>query len=461
MSSLTADKSRMIKFLITFGVPVIFLLIPKGEVYTREMAIALAATFCLLAWAAFELTDLAVPSLLWPAVLILTGTVTYADVYSVWIGSDAVGVVAAMVLAVSLDNTGLLRRLAFAVSRKLGGSYTGAVYGVFLATFAVSFVTFNCGFAVVAAITYGTVKALKLEKRIEGAVIMMAGMLGGITMRMVIMYPFFINAMKRSINVVDPDFAFSQGLLVKYNWPVLFFCLGLIWLMIKLFVKKENVAHLNNKEYYEEEYRKLGKISTHEKIGIAVLLFIMISIGTYSIHGLDYMFSFIIGLAVMFLFAGGKAEDMQGCSLGMLFFFTSCMAIGSVCSVVGISDVVANTLTPILSAAGETMTFIITLVVGFLMNFCMTPMAMCAGFTGMIYDLAAGIGINPVAAAMTFYYSTDMVILPYEYIDFLIFFAFGAMTMKDFAKLHALKCVVFVVFFVAIILPYWSLVGLA
>ena len=95
---MTLDRSKLIKYFIVFGLPLIFLVIPKGDVYTREMAITLAATFCFLAWAAVELTNLLIPSLLWPAVLVLSGAVTYSDVYSAWGDSTVFGVLSIYIL---------------------------------------------------------------------------------------------------------------------------------------------------------------------------------------------------------------------------------------------------------------------------------------------------------------------------------------------------------------------------
>jgi len=458
--STSLNKMNMIKYLVTFGIPVLILLIPTSEVYTREMAIVLAATFCFLAWAAFELTDLLIPALLWPAVLILSGSVTYGDVFGVFVGSDIVGCAAVLVLAGILDSCGLLRRLAFFVARKFGGSFTGTVYSVFASTFAIALVTFACGDAVTAAITFGAVKAFGLFKKPAGAVMMMAGMLGGVTMRMIIFYPFFVNGMIRSVQTVNPDFTMTQMDLLIYNWPILIFCIAFIWIMIKFFVKKEDVAHLNSKSYYDEEYAKLGPISKNEKVGIAVLLFIVLSIFTYSWHGFDYMFSFVIGIAIMFLFGGGKKEDIQACPLGFLFFFASCMAIGSVCAAVGITAALTNVLSSLMNGLGEITSLLSTILIGFGLNFCMTPMAMCAGFTGMIYEIASAIGITPMAGVMAFYFSTDMVLLPYEFLSFLLFFVYGAMTTKDFAKFHAIKCVLFVIFFIAVFVPYWKFAGL-
>ncbi|MBP3584657.1 MAG: hypothetical protein J6J59_03080, partial [Peptococcaceae bacterium] len=61
MTTATMDKSKMIKMAITFGVPIIIALIPSNEVFTWNMKMAIALTFWMLCYSAFELSSLAVP----------------------------------------------------------------------------------------------------------------------------------------------------------------------------------------------------------------------------------------------------------------------------------------------------------------------------------------------------------------------------------------------------------------
>lgn len=117
-------------------------------------------------------------------------------------------------------------------------------------------------------------------------------------------------------------------------------------------------------------------------------------------------------------------------------------------------------LTPMFQGLSSFATLGLTVVFGTVLNFCMTPAAMLAGFTTMIYELFLNLGLNPMAGLMAFYQSTDLVFLPYEFLYFLYFFTYGIMSMKDFVIMHTLKTVLTIVFFLAIIVPYWMLVGL-
>jgi len=136
------------------------------------------------------------------------------------------------------------------------------------------------------------------------------------------------------------------------------------------------------------------------------------------------------------------------------------MSIGSVCVAVGLVDVMKDILGPMLSSAGSVWSLFIVLIGGTLGNLCMTPMALIAGFSAMLYDIFNSIGMDPLAALFAWNYGCDLVFLPYEYTTPLLFMAFGTMSTGAFFKWNVLKNVLFLVFFGIIILPYWFLVGL-
>ena len=455
------DRSFWIKIAVTFGIPVIIWLLPTNEIFTREMRMAIALTFWFLAWAAFELSDLSVPSLLWPILLIIAGVCSAQVVYSPYLSSSVPGCIGCLLLANILDRIGLLRRIAFWIARKSGGTFNKAVYGVFLAGFVVSILTFASGCVIVAALCYGMCKSLGLVKQKEGAVIMMTGMLAASTTRMFLYYPITMGAMLSSVQSVDPTFSFGFIELLKYNWPVLIYCLIFVGLMLKFATRKDGTLP-SGKEFFDAEYQKLGPVTRDEKNGALIVLFVLVWILTNPLHHLDAMYAFVIGSVIFYLpgVGVGKQEDVRNVPLGTILFFASCMAIGSVCVAVGITAYVGGVFTPLFADVGTVGALFLVLLFGIAANFAMTPMAMLAGFTGMFYTISLNMGLNPLAAIFVFNHSTDMVFFPYEYLTFLIFYAFGCMTSGQFLKFHAIKNLLYIVFFAVVMIPYWFLVGL-
>ena len=86
------DRNMIIKLAITFGVPVLLMLIPTGEVFTAQMRTAIALTAWLLIWAAFDLSSLLIPSILWSAALIFTKTVEASSIFGTYMSMTLISI---------------------------------------------------------------------------------------------------------------------------------------------------------------------------------------------------------------------------------------------------------------------------------------------------------------------------------------------------------------------------------
>ena len=67
--------------------------------------------------------------------------------------------------------------------------------------------------------------------------------------------------------------------------------------------------------------------------------------------------------------------------------------------------------------------------------------------------------INPQALYILIKHACDQVILPYEYAQYLIYFSFGLIPLKDFMKLQGVKMIVSFFFVLLILLPFWRVIG--
>jgi len=442
------DKAKLIKTAITFAIPIVIALLPVTEVFTYEMKMAIALTVWMLMWSAFDLTNLAIPAVIWVMLLILLNVVPVNVALGPWLGNMMYGAIGCMLLANVLNQCGLLKRVAYWVAIKCGGSFNKAVYAIFFAAFAVSIVTFAAGSVVCAALSFGFVQAMGLMKKKEGAIIMMAGMLGGSTVRMFLYYPVTMGPLLQSVWSVNPDFTLNFAQLFKYNWPVLIFCLLFIFLM-ETVLKTKNSDVNGSKEYFHPKYNELGKMTITEKKAVIGVIAILAWIVTNPIHGLDAMYAFALVPFILCMpgIDVGTYENIQDVSWSTIIFFAPCLAIGGVCGIVGITALIGEFAALILSNFGVFGTLVVVLIFGFVANFCMTPVAMLAAFLGLLYSIATTAGFAPLALLFTFNMSTDMVILSYEYLTFLVFYAFGGMTMKQFFSFYLAKNIVNVLFF--------------
>ena len=236
--------------------------------------------------------------------------------------------------------------------------------------------------------------------------------------------------------------------------PYLLFVLAFIWLMPKMF---KPTKKLPGKEFYKEEYEKLGKMSHDEKIGGLVTVALIVFMLTGDIHHIALDWAFIVIPWLMY-FPGlkiGKAEDVQRIDFGMVFFCVACLSIGITSGYLGIGKMVADFLIPVLQPLSSTVVAGAIYLLAVLLNLLLTPFAILAGFSEPIAQIAQSVGIDPLGALYAMYVGCDQVFLPHEYLTYMIFYAFGLMRMADFVKLATTKTIFATVFTIIVLIPWW------
>lgn len=457
-------KSDYIKVLLCFLVPAIILLMPEGDVLTRNAKWFLVLTVWFLMWAAFEITNLVIPAVLYPALMVLFKVTTVQTAYSSWQSLIPPTIIMAFIISYVLDDCGLLKRMCFWVVKTCGGSFKRSMIALYFACLAVSMATFATAEIIIATFCFGLCKAFDLAKTKEAAIIMMVGMVAASTCRIFVYYPLFMGPILGSTAVIDPTFDITAIQLLMNNWPMMIFALLFIGLMF-IGSRKNGVGALISErgaQYFNDEYDKLGKMSSNEKKAAILAVILMVLVIGSPLLGINSMFAFIIVAALMYMpgINLGTASVIERIPLGTLVFVASCMGIGAVCSEVGLTTHLASLLTALLSDVDILGTLMVVLGFGALANFAMTPLSMFAAFSGPLMSMAVNLGISPEAVLYTFMISGDMVFLPYEFVTFLIFFSFGMMTTGQFIKYHAMKNVLTVIFFGIVMIPYWYLIGL-
>lgn len=69
-----------------------------------------------------------------------------------------------------------------------------------------------------------------------------------------------MSIMVSQVQTVDPGFSVSFSDQMLYNFPSVLMALSFIWILTKMYKSSEFVLP-GGKQYFEEEYRKLGKMS--------------------------------------------------------------------------------------------------------------------------------------------------------------------------------------------------------
>lgn len=452
-------KSYLLKWFFTFAIPIFIWLIPTNEIFTPNLRLFLMITIFVILIVACEFFNLIIPALLLPLLYVLSGLSTFQVAFSGFTSSTAILVLAALMFAEVVEESGLLKRIAYWCILKTGGSYVGILYGVVFAGIIITFMTSGNGIYIIAILCYSICKAFDLGISIESALVMLCGAFASTTIRACVYTPGLIAIVLSGAQAIDPSINITWGGFFFHNWPYLIMILALPWLMVKIF--KPSIAITNGKEYFQEQYNTLGTISKKEKIAGILTVILLILLLTASWHGIDMAICFFI-ITLIFFLPGidiGTENNIKNVNYPMFFFVVACLGIGSVATQLEFGALVSSTLTPMLTGLGQNAALAVIWLFGVIANFLLTPIAILAGFTAPITQLALDLGIKPLGAIYVLFNTLDQIVLPYEYVNYLMFFSFGVMTMKDFFKIMSTKLIFGAVFLAIILIPYWNLIG--
>lgn len=456
------NKGELIKWLISIIVPVIILLIPTNDIFTGQMRTFFAITVCGLFIIAFEFFDNIVPAIIMPAAWVFFGVTTIDKAFSGFMGTIAYMVLGAFLLATVLEEIGLLQRLAYWCLVKTGGNFLGLLLGMFAAGLLLTLLTFGNGYIIMAAISYGVCKAMKLERGRTSAAVMMACILGAVAARVYIYSPTTISVLVQNARLVVPGFDINFYQASGHNWPLAVASLICLFITYKWYGPKEHDA--GSKEYFQQELTKLGPMTLAEKKALIVVAILLTYLLTVPLHGYATEWGFIF-IPWLFFFPGFRvckepAATIHNVNFSMLFFVVACMGIGTTASTLGLGNIIADFCLPLFE--GGNIFTRVSLVYGvcFVLNFLMTPLAIFSLITVPLCNIAMMIGIDPRVFVYTILHACEAIILPYEYVPYLIAYSFGMMTMVDFIKLNVMRTCIYFAGFLLLVVPYWMLLGI-
>ena len=195
--------------------------------------------------------------------------------------------------------------------------------------------------------------------------------------------------------------------------------------------------------------------------GRVVTVIIVAYIIACGFTGWNMNYAFMVAPFIYF-FPGievATSKSIKSVDMGMTFLTVAFLGLGTVGVYLGLGDLIVSSLSPMLAGVSPTVAILGIILLCYIANFIMTPLGIMAALAVPLASLAVNIGINPLSAAYTLVQSTDYILLPYESGPSLLFFAYGFWSMKDFMKVNTLKFVLYLVFVVVIVVPWWKLVG--
>jgi len=453
---------KFLQWIVSLAVPLLILFVPATESFTTVVKGFLAVTF----WGVFSMATEILPStlvaVLLPVFYILFKVATPAQAFGPWISTVIWISFGGIIIANILMTSGLAKRIAYFTILKAGGSFTGTLVGIMLAGIIINpFVPSVMGkMAIIVPIAIGICQALDLEAKSRGAsAVMMAAFLAIATPRLGYLtgdggIPMMMNIVTK---ITGAPVSWSQYTYHNLLLSLIFSAISIAIVIIALKPEKE----MEKKDVILAKYKELGIMTLKEKKVAALLVFTIIALITDSIHKIDAAWVFMVIAGVCFLPGINLINDEQLGKLNykILFFVAGCMSIGTVAGASGAGKWLANILFPYLAGSPLYTTFAAWFF-GVILNFCLTPLAALASFTGPITEVCVQAGINPLPVIYSFLQGLDQYILPYEFAGLLFVYSYGYASLKNVIKVVAPRMILSGIFIALVAYPYWKLIGL-
>ena len=459
--STSADKKKRIGWAVSILIPFIIAFIPVSGDFTESLKRFFMITLFMIMIIAFELFPLLVSAILLPSLYIVSGIVPAATAFGSWSNTTVWMVLGGLIFSTVLDECGLLKRIAYFVIRKCGGTYGGVVYGCFVIGILLNLVTFCYGWVIAGALIFGVCKAMDLKPSRESSLVCFAGTIGCTGSTVFLYYPSYYSMIETSLQEFVPGYSMGMFTTFLYNGCFIIWCLLTLFILMKVYKTKKMDGKLNRK-IFDEKYEQLGKMSKKEKKAVAMIVLLFAWLFSSNFTGLPAAYGFMTIPYLMFVpgIEIGDKEIIGRINFSMIFLVAACLGIGVVGASVGFGDFLTNIAVPFLSGKSVMVVCISFMLFGMIANFFMTPLAMLGGLSIPFAQIAVSLGMKPVVACMILVYACEMLFLPYESNGNLIMYEYGMMPMKDFIKQEGLKTLIMFVGFLVVMYPLWNLFGL-
>ena len=160
----TIDRSQIIKWAIVAAVTAVCIIIPEQGIYTHEVKMFFAVTVFGLAMSAFELMPDLFVAIILPAGWTLFKVAPAANIFSPWVGTMIFMILGAFVMAATLDDCGILKRIAYSLMYKVKGSYFSLLAGLMVCGVIINVLTSGRGYLIMAVLGAGLCIAMKNMK---------------------------------------------------------------------------------------------------------------------------------------------------------------------------------------------------------------------------------------------------------------------------------------------------------
>lgn len=370
-----------------------------------------------------------------------------------------------------LIKTGLGKRLAFMVLQVFKPSYpmlilAFVVIGLVLSALTPS-ITVRCVIIVPTAVS--VIEACKLELKSSGSALLLLSawvmaVIPGTGWLTGSLHGPIIMGMFESI----PDL---KGVITFGSWSQVMFwpaeILSMLLIVCGYFALKPNQPITLAKEYFKEEYKKLGSFSKDEIASIIILTACFVMFVTGRIHKIPDPATCLGGLFLLALAGVLKAVDISpGISWDLVMFIGIASSFGAVFADTGVTKWLVGVLVPLikpLTASPWLFCYSLVLIFFALRFFDVAVfIPTMAVLVPIIPEIAKNFGINPLVWVCLFVMAANCFLMSYTNMFALVAESIAkdrSWTPSQFTRYGMVYCAVCLIT-LAFAIPYWTSMGM-
>lgn len=455
----------VILWALTLVIPLIIWLAPLDLDPVVQKALAITA-FMIGSWITHA-QDVAISGLIGMYLFWVSGIVPFEGAFHGFATTTPWFLFGAILFGLMATKSGLAKRLAFIVMRRLGHTYAQLLLGVVVADFLLTFIV-PSGIArvvIMAAIATGLVEAFGQGRgsRIGAGVFILLVYTATIFDKMIIAGAASITARGLIERVGEVDVLWSQWFLAYLPCDLL--TIFAAWRLILWLYPPEQSTLPGGPKFLDDELKRMGPLNPLEWRSIALF---GVGLGLWMtdfLHGIPSpMIGLGVGLAAVLPRIGVlDAEDVKKVNVLPVFFVASAISMSHVLedtkALLILTDVLFAWVEPFLAHVWTSTTvlywtaFVYHIVIG-------DEISMLATSLPMLMTHAKTSGVDPLSLGMVWTFAAGAKIFLYQSAVLVVGYSYGYFTTRDLLKVGAMLTIVEWLILVLLVPLYWPLIGL-
>jgi solute carrier family 13 (sodium-dependent dicarboxylate transporter), member 2/3/5 len=464
-TSASSDLRTLRSLALVAGAATVFWFLPLGIDALAQHALAVGG-FMILAWMT-QILDHGIAGILGCFLFWMLGVARFETAFSGFADTSAWFLFGAVCFGLMGGKSGLARRLAYLIMRKIGHSYSRLLLGLILSDFLLT-VLVPSGIArvvIMAAIAMGLVEAFGLPKgsNIARGMFIIITYTATIFDKMVIAGAASITARGAIEKYGQVNVLWSQWFLAYVPCDILVMIIA--WRVTLWLYPPETETLPGGPGFLESELRAMGRWSPLEiKTAALMTLAILLWVTDFIHHIPPPMIGLGVGLAAILPVVGVlDTDDVRKVNYLPIFFVAAAVSLSNVLTQTKALDVLTNTLftwmTPhITSVWRSTMVlywsaFLYHIVIG-------NEIAMLSTSLPILMKFARDHALDPLTIGMIWTFGAAPKVFIYESAVLVVGYSYGYFDNKDMLKVGGVLSIVTAVILLLLVPLYWPLIGI-